>query len=83
MRLTERLTRVDADTLRYEYTIDDSASFTRPWTVVLPMARSEAPLFEYACHEGNYGLVNILTIARAEEVAAQDPASARPKTAPD
>ena len=74
MRLTERFTRVDRETLRYEYTIDDPASFTRPWTVVLPMTRGEAPMFEYACHEGNYGLVNILSIARAEEEAAKVPA---------
>ena len=74
MRLTERFTRVDTETLRYEYTIDDPASFTRPWTVVLPMKRGEAPMFEYACHEGNYGLVNILSIARAEEEAARVPA---------
>ena len=74
MRLTERLTRVDAETLRYEYTIDDPASFTRAWTVVLPMKLSDDPLFEYACHEGNYGLVNILSIARAEEEAAKVPA---------
>ncbi len=70
LHLIERLTRVDADTLRYEYTIDDAASFTRPWTVDHPMKRSEGPLFEYACHEGNRGMVNILSFARAEEQAS-------------
>lgn len=67
LRLIERLTRVDADTLRYDYTINDPESFTSPWTVDHPMKRSEAPLFEYACHEGNRAMVNILSFARAEE----------------
>jgi len=70
LRLIERLTRVDVDTLRYQYTVDDAESFTRPWTVDLPMKRSDAPLFEYACHEGNRGIVNILSFARAEEQAS-------------
>ena len=70
LRLIERLTRVDADTLRYQYTVDDGESFIRPWTVDLPMKRGEGPLFEYACHEGNRGMVNILSFARAEEQAS-------------
>ena len=70
LRLIERLTRVDADTLRYQYTVDDAESFTRPWTVDLPMKRGEGPLFEYVCHEGNRGMVNILSFARAEEQAS-------------
>ena len=67
--MTERFTRLDADTLLYEYTVDDPTIFTRPFTVVVPMRRSDEPMFEYACHEGNYGLLNILTGARAEEAA--------------
>ena len=67
LRLVERFTRVDADTLQYEFTIDDPVTFTRPLTARLPMQRSELPLYEYACHEGNYGLLNILLGARAEE----------------
>lgn len=67
--LTERFTRLDADTLLYEYTVDDPTIFTSPFTVVVPMRRSDEPMFEYACHEGNYGLLNILTGARAEEAA--------------
>ncbi len=69
MRLVERFTRVDADTLLYEYTIDDPESFTRPWTAVVPMTKTEGPMFEFACHEGNYGLSNILAAARAQEKA--------------
>ena len=73
LRLTERFTRLDADTLLYEYTVDDSTTFTRPFTVALPMRRSDAPVFEYACHEGNYGLLNILRGARADEASQQQP----------
>ena len=69
LTLTERFRRVDADTLHYEFTIDDPASFTRAFTVVVPMRRSTVPVFEYACHEGNYGLLNILRGARVEENA--------------
>ncbi len=67
LHLVERCTRVDADTLLYEFTVDDPATYTRPFTVAVPMTRSDAPVFEYACHEGNYGLLNILRGARAEE----------------
>jgi hypothetical protein len=67
-RLTERLTRIDADTLRYEATIDDPRTWTRPWTVALPFTRhSDYGMFEYACHEGNYAMKHILSGARAEE----------------
>ena len=69
--LTERFTRVDDDTLLYEYTVDDPVIFTRPFTVAVPMRRSDEPMFEYACHEGNYGLLNILSGARAEDAAAR------------
>ena len=69
MRVTERFRRLDADTLLYEYTINDPESFVRPWTAVFPMRRTEAPIFEYACHEGNYSMFNMLAGARAEEAA--------------
>jgi hypothetical protein len=59
LHLVERFTRVDAGTLQYEVTIDDPATFTRPWTAVLPMPKAEGKIFEYACHEGNYGLEGI------------------------
>ena len=69
--LTERFTRVDEDTLLYEYTVDDPAIFTRPFTVAVPMRRNAQPMFEYACHEGNYGLLNILSGARADDAESQ------------
>ena len=67
LHLIERLTRVDADTLLYEFTIDDPATFTRSFTAAIPMQRAELPLYEFACHEGNRGLVGILLGARAQE----------------
>ena len=70
MRLEERFTRVDADTLEYEYTVTDPDTWVAPWTVNLPMVRSDLPLFEYACHEGNYSMETMLTGARAEAAAA-------------
>ena len=70
MRLEERFTRVDADTLEYEYTVTDPATWVAPWTVNLPMVRSDLPLFEYACHEGNYAMETMLTGARTEDAAA-------------
>jgi hypothetical protein len=69
MRLTERFTRVDQDTLLYQFTVDDPASFEKPWSGEIPMKRAPGPIFEYACHEGNYSLVNTLSAARAEEKA--------------
>jgi len=69
MRLVERFTRVDRDTLLYEFTVDDPATWVRPWTVQLPMTRSDDPIYEYACHEGNYSMPNMLKGARAAEQA--------------
>jgi hypothetical protein len=69
LRLIERFTRVDAQTLTYEFTVDDSKTFTRPFTGRLAMNASTQPLYEYACHEGNYGLMNTLVAARAAERA--------------
>ncbi len=67
LKVTERFTLTDADTLTYRATIDDPTVFVRPWTVELPMQRTEGPLYEVACHEGNYGMFNILSGHRAEE----------------
>ena len=64
MHLIERLTRVDPDTVAYEFTITDPTIFTRPYTVMMPFRRTDGPLFEYACHEGNIGLYGILAGAR-------------------
>ena len=71
MHLVERFTRVDVGTLLYEYTINDSDSFERPWSVSVPMTSSELPMYEYACHEGNYGMPSSLSGARAVERAAE------------
>ena len=68
-RLVERFTRVDAETIRYEFTVSDPSSYIRPWTAMVPLVRMREPLFEYACHEGNYALPNILAGARAKEKA--------------
>jgi hypothetical protein len=67
LHLVERLTRVDANTLLYEFTVDDPRTWTRPWTAAIPMKKVDAPIYEYACHEGNYALRNILAGARAAE----------------
>ena len=67
LHLVERFTRVDEDTLLYEFTVNDPATFTRSFSGRLPMNRSDLPLYEYACHEGNYGMENLLRGARAEE----------------
>ena len=67
LHLIERFTRVATDTLLYEFTVDDPATWTGKWTVQLPMTKTSEPIFEYACHEGNYSMANILTGARAVE----------------
>jgi hypothetical protein len=76
MRLTERFTRVADDTIRYQFTVDDPSTWTRPWSADMPMKQTRGPLFEHACHEGNYGLYNTLAGARAEEKKAADAATA-------
>ena len=73
LHLEERFTRVDGDSLLYEFTVNDPASFTQPFSGRLPMNRSDLPLYEYACHEGNYGMENLLRGARAEEREAATP----------
>jgi hypothetical protein len=67
LRVVERFTMTDPNTLTYRATIEDPSVFVRPWTVELSMARTAGPLFEVACHEGNYGMANILSGHRAEE----------------
>ncbi|MDE2906708.1 MAG: hypothetical protein OXQ28_11560 [Acidobacteriota bacterium] len=68
--VVERFTLVGPDSLRYEFTLEDPETWTRPWTAVVPMKRTPGPLFEYACHEGNYSMAGILGGARADERAA-------------
>jgi hypothetical protein len=72
--LVERFTRTAADTLLYEFTVEDPTMWTRPWTAVVPMRKSEDLVYEYACHEGNYAMASILAGARAAEKAAEEAA---------
>ena len=71
MHLVERFTRVDADTVLYEFTVDQPTEWTRPWTAQISMVRSPDRLYEYACHEGNYSLIGVLSGARADERAGR------------
>jgi len=66
-RLVERFRRVDPDTVMYEFTVEDTNNFARPWTATMPLRRTDGPLFEYACHEGNIGLHGILAGARRKD----------------
>jgi hypothetical protein len=67
LRIVERFRRIDADTIDHRFTVEDPTTFTKPFTIAVPMTSIEGPIFEYACHEGNYGMVGILRGARAEE----------------
>jgi hypothetical protein len=67
MRLTERFRRLDANTLLYQFTVNDPDTFTKPWTVEIPVTRSDGQIFEYACHEGNYAMSGGLAGGRVEE----------------
>ena len=73
LRLVERFTRVDEDTIDYQFTVHDDSTFTRPWTASLPMTALGGNLYEYACHEGNYAIANMLRGARAKEAAEAAP----------
>jgi len=77
LRVVERFTRVDADTIQYKFTVEDESTWTRPWTAELPLRKTIGPLFEHACHEGNYGLYNTLVGARLEEKKAAEEAAKR------
>ena len=65
--LVERFSRVDPDTVSYEFTLDDPETWTNPWSARFPLVRIDGEVFEYACHEGNYSMANILSGARAQE----------------
>jgi hypothetical protein len=71
LRVVERFARVGRDAIDYEFTVHDSTTFTKPWTVAMPMTSLPGGIFEYACHEGNYGLMNILSGQRVEENVAK------------
>jgi hypothetical protein len=78
MKITERYTRIGPDIIDFKITFEDPETWTAPWTAAYLMRTSEGPLFEYACHEGNYGLRNILEVARDEEAAAAAAAAGKP-----
>ena len=73
LSLVERFTRTDADTLHYEFVVTDPTIWVNSWTVALPMKRNPALIYEFACHEGNYGLYNIMAGSRMEELAESEP----------
>jgi hypothetical protein len=70
LRITERMTRVDPKTIKYEVTFSDPSTWTKPWTLMVPLKLANEEMYEYACHEGNTGLAGILAGARAEEKRA-------------
>ena len=72
LHLVERFTRISDDTMVYELTAEDPTTWTRPWTAEVPMTKTDIPMFEYACHEGNYGIVGTLSGARAVDRNAAD-----------
>ena len=72
LRVTERFTRVDAETIRYEFTVDDPTTWARPWSAEIPMVATEGPMYEYACHEGNHDIRHILEIYRNLERQAAE-----------
>jgi hypothetical protein len=71
LKVTERLTMTDPDTIRYQFTIEDPHTWDKPWNGEYPMKRTTFPMYEYACHEGNYGMANILRAQRVEEEKAR------------
>ncbi len=74
LHVTERFTRVADDEIKYEFTVDDPSTWTRPWSALIPMRKMGAPIYEYACSEGNYGIANILRAARVEDERARQSA---------
>ncbi len=71
LHIIERFTRQDENTLRYEITVNDPDTYVRPWSLMIPLQRSPKPVYEYACHEGNYSMTGILAGARADESKQQ------------
>jgi hypothetical protein len=67
LHLTERFRRVSPDMILYSFTVDDPTVFAGPWSAEIPMTKTDGPIYEYACHEGNRGMMNLLRGARAEE----------------
>ena len=71
LHVVERFTRSGEDAIRYEFTVEDKEAWKSSWSAEIPMMRTEGPMFEYACHEGNYDIANILRGARAQEREAE------------
>jgi hypothetical protein len=81
-KVIERFTRTADDRILYAFTVEDPATFTAPWRAEMPFRRASGPIYEYACHEGNYSLPNALTGARAEEERAAAEAATAPGARP-
>jgi len=75
LRVIERFTRVSDDMIQYRFTIEDPSVWARPWSGELPLAKTKGPIFEHACHEGNFGLYNTLVGARLQEKKAAEEAA--------
>ena len=78
MHITERYTRLDDKTVGVEITVEDPGTWARPWTAALTMRPSEGPIYEYACHEANIGLKDILEVARDEDAESRRRRPRRP-----
>ena len=78
LHVVERFTKTDANTILYRFTVEDPTTWTKPWTVAYPIVKTDGPIYEFACHEGNYGLRDILTGARWEEKAAEEAVRKKP-----
>jgi hypothetical protein len=76
-KITERFTRVSDDAIRYEFTVDDPSTWERAWKGEMPFVKINGPVFEHACHEGNYGIRNTLAGARREEQKAAEAAATK------
>jgi hypothetical protein len=74
LHLIERFTRTGPDAILYEFTVDDPTAFAAPWRAEIPMRRAAGPMYEFACHEGNFALGRMLSIAREAEKKAKPPA---------
>jgi hypothetical protein len=79
LHVVERFTRTGPDTLQWQLTIDDPGAWTKPWTAMIPLRSSKKAVFEYACHEGNYGLESILAGARREDQAEAAEKTSQPR----
>ena len=77
LHVVERFTRIDEDTIIYRFTLDDRSTWEKPWTAELLITKIQGPLYEFACHEGNYGMANTLSGARATEKAAEEAAKTK------